>query len=401
MSDRLKLPDEANKEFYTMRISPPAPTPTTEHENRQHRLRTAMAAECIDLLVCYGDAWRTANIRYFTDFRPVDGIEGIEQALLLFPLEAEPQIFVAEGCIDAARESTPFRVRPLAELPTVNASEFGARKHYTVGIAGSRQMPGPVLDALENVLGDYRTAETNVLAKTKAVKSEWEVSQLRHAAALTDVAMTRLREIIASGERISERDLARQADIAMIEAGADGVAFLSMVQSGPRSAFSLALPSQRILQPGDLVLTDIGARYGNYVADGGRGFTVGDVSAAIMDVVDTSVQAVEAGLATARPGISASALNREIQKVLIERGYGEYSIEARGRGTGHGTGMDPEEEMPWIGPTNEDILEPGMVFTLKATINKPGVGGLRTERLVHLTDDTVTPLDHFPMRNHW
>ncbi len=187
----------------------------------------------------------------------------------------------------------------------------------------------------------------------------------------------------------------------MIRAGADGVGFLSMVQSGPRSSYSLALPSQRVVRPGDLVLTDIGARYGNYVADGGRGFTVGDVSDAVMDVVDASVSAVEAGLAFACPSVTAAALNHEIQSVLIARGYGDHSVEARGRGTGHGTGMDPEEEHPWIGPTNEDVLEAGMVFTLKATINVPGVGGLRTERLVHLTPDGVEALDPFPMRNHW
>src|SRR5699024_1894215 len=148
----------------------------------------------------------------------------------------------------------------------------------------------------------------------------------------------------------SERALAQEADRAMIAAGADGVAFLSMVQSGERSAFSLALPSSRVIQRGDLVLTDIGARYGNYVADGGRGFTVGDVSDEVLDVVDASVSAVEAGLEFARPGVTASALNSQIQNVLLESGYEKFSVEARGRGTGHGTGMDPEEEFPWIGP---------------------------------------------------
>lgn len=382
-------------------IPPLTPTPRSEYEDRWYRLRSLMAVEQLDLLICYGDAWRTANIRYFTDFRPVDGINGIEQAVLLFPLAGDPHLFVADGCLDAARELTPFRVRPLLELSGVAARDFGAWKHNSVAIAGSGQMPGPIRAALETVFASYGMSETNALARTKAVKTDWEVGQLTHAAALTDVAMARLQDIIGSGERMSERDLAREADVAMIQAGADGVAFLSMIQSGPRSSYSLALPSTRIVEPGDLVLTDIGARYGNYVADGGRGFTVGKVSDKIMDIVDVSVSAVEAGLAYAQPGITASALNHAIQSVLLDRGYGEFSIEARGRGTGHGTGMDPEEEYPWIGPTNDDTLLPGMVFTLKATINVPGVGGLRTERLVHLTEHGANPLDRFPMRNHW
>lgn len=389
------------KELSPVEIPAPSPTPLSELADRRRRVRAGMDADHLDLLVCYGDAWRTANIRYFTDFRPVDGINGIEQAVLLFPLADEPELFVADGCLDAAQEWTPFRVRPLGELCSVTATSRVASRQGSIGVAGSGQMPRPVRDALAGVLDGHADAHTDVLARTKAVKSAWEVQQLQHAAALTDVATARLREIITSGARVSERDLAREADLAMIRAGADGVAFLSMVQSGPRSSYSLALPSQRVVQPGDLVLTDIGARYGNYVADGGRGFTVGDVSDAVMDVVDASVSAVEAGLAFARPGVTASALNHEIQTVLVERGYGDHSVEARGRGTGHGTGMDPEEEHPWIGPTNEDVLEAGMVFTLKATINVPDVGGLRTERLVHLTPEGVDALDLFPMRNHW
>jgi Xaa-Pro aminopeptidase len=63
--------------------------------------------------------------------------------------------------------------------------------------------------------------------------------------------------------------------------------------------------------------------------------------------------------------------------------------------------MDPEEESPWIGPGNRTVLVPGMVFTLKATITVPGVGGLRTERVVHLGAGGADPLDRFPMRLYW
>jgi Xaa-Pro aminopeptidase len=79
----------------------------------------------------------------------------------------------------------------------------------------------------------------------------------------------------------------------------------------------------------------------------------------------------------------------------------EFSGEARGHGTGHGTGMDPEEEQPWISPHNPIELEQNMVFTLKATITVPDVGGLRTERIVRVTADGGEALDHFPMKNFW
>jgi Xaa-Pro aminopeptidase len=85
----------------------------------------------------------------------------------------------------------------------------------------------------------------------------------------------------------------------------------------------------------------------------------------------------------------------------VDSGHERHSGEARGHGTGHGTGMDPEEESPWIGPGNRTRLVAGMVFTLKATITVPGVGGLRTERIVHLAEAGADPLDTFPMRLYW
>ena len=118
-------------------------------------------------------------------------------------------------------------------------------------------------------------------------------------------------------------------------------------------------------------------------------------------IVAAAARAVEAGLETARPGMTAAALNTVIQQALVRSGFERFSSEARGHGTGHGTGMDPEEEAPWIGPGNTTILKDNMVFTLKATITVPEVGGLRTERIVRLTSGGLDILDQFPMELHW
>ena len=188
------------------------------------------------------------------------------------------------------------------------------------------------------------------------MKSPAEIRLLRRAAELTDLAMATIRDTLADGRPHTERELARLADAAMIAAGADRTAYDSMVQAGPRSAYNLARPTDRVLRPGDLVMTDIGARYRGYVADGGRGFTYGPASAEKRAIVEAAAAAVEAGLAAARPGMLATELNAVIQQALVESGYERYSGEARGHGTGHGTGMDPEEESPWIGPGNRTRL---------------------------------------------
>src|SRR5258706_12698219 len=103
--------------------------------------------------------------------------------------------------------------------------------------------------------------------------------------------------------------------------GAERTAYDTMVQAGPRSAFNLARPTDRIVEPGDLVMTDIGARYRGYVADGGRGFTYGKAIPEKMAIVAAAARAVEAGLEAARPGIEARALNAVIQQALVKSGY--------------------------------------------------------------------------------
>lgn len=372
-----------------------------EFRARVTKVRAAVAKAGLVGLVAFGDCWRGANVTYFTEFRPLDGVSDIANAVLLLGADEEPVLFVSDQCLMYAASVTTFPVVSLRELGERLRKFSGAHRAGTVGLAGQAYIPASVLDRIKDGLGNLQLKPTPVLAEIKAIKSDAEVHLLRKAAALTDSAMAAIRDALAGGRPHSERELAWLADRAMLAGGADRTAFDSMVQAGPRSAYNLARPTDRMLQPGDLIMTDIGARYRGYVADGGRGFTYGPASDAKRAIVAASVRAVEAGLESARPGMKANELNRVIQRSLIASGYEDFSSEARGHGTGHGTGMDPEEEAPWIGPSNNTVLMENMVFTLKATITVPEVGGLRTERIVRLTAAGVEVLDQFPMELHW
>lgn len=372
-----------------------------EFLERVTTVRSALGKENLVGLLAFGDCWRGANITYFTEFRPLDGVSDIANAVLLLGVDSEPVLFVSDQCLAYATSATNFEVRSFRELTDSIRNFSHLHRVGTVGLAGAAYIPASVLDRIHAGLGDLKLEPTMVLAEIKAIKSDAEVHLMRKAAALTDAAMAAIRDALADGRPYSERELALIADRAMLAGGADRTAFDSMVQAGPRSAYNLARPTDRILQPGDLVMTDIGARYRGYVADGGRGFTYGPASDEKMAIVAAAARAVEAGLAAARPGMAAMELNAVIQQALVKSGYEQFSSEARGHGTGHGTGMDPEEEAPWIGPGNKTILQVNMVFTLKSTITVPNVGGLRTERIVRLSSTGVEALDQFPMELHW
>lgn len=373
----------------------------SEFRQRIAVTREALIRGGLSGLAAFGDCWRGANVTYFTEFRPLDGVSDIANAVFFLDADDDPVLFVSSQCYQYAASVTVFEVCDFADMPD-RLRRFAAKSRKApVGLAGAAYIPASVLDRLRGNLDPVQIVPTTVLAELKAIKSPTEIRLLRHAAALTDAAMDAIRNALATGARYNERDLASIADRAMLAGGADRTAYDSMVQAGPRAAFNLARPTDRMLEPGDLVMTDIGARYRGYVADGGRGFTYGKASAEKMAIVAAAARAVEAGLDAARPGIQAQELNATIQQALLKSGYERFSSEARGHGTGHGTGMDPEEEAPWIGPGNTTILRENMVFTLKATITVPDVGGLRTEHIVRLSPTGVETLDRYPLELHW
>jgi Xaa-Pro aminopeptidase len=379
----------------------PADISPEEFLGRIATVRAALEKENLVGLVAFGDCWRGANITYFTEFRPLDGVTDIVNAVFLLGVDSDPILFVSEQTLAYARSVTLFEVRSLHELPDEIRRVAKRYCKGNLGLAGAAFIPASVLDQIKTGLGGLKLEATMALARVKAIKSDAEIRLIRKAASLSDTALVAIRDALTDGKSYTERELALIADRAMLAGGADRTAFDSMVQAGPRSAYNLARPTDRILQSGDLVMTDIGARYRGYVADGGRGFTYGPASADKMSIVAAAARAVEAGLAAARPGIQATDLNAVIQKSIIDSGYEAFSNEARGHGTGHGTGMDPEEEHPMICPGNDTVLQENMVFTLKATITVPDVGGLRIERIVRLNRDGIEALDRFPMELHW
>lgn len=380
----------------------PESIPFSEYQERIERVRGGIRTAGLAGLISFGDCWRGANVCYFTDFRPLDGVSDIANAVFFLGADEEPALFVSKQCLHYASEVTSFDVFTFDEMGT-KLRAFSEARTGSVALAGEAYIPEDLHRRIVNALGKLTLVPHPVLAEIKAIKSAREIALIRKASNLTDQAMEAIKEALVDGKPYTERELALIADQRMLKGGAERTAYDSMVQSGPRAAFNLARPTDRIVQPGDLVMTDIGARYRGYCADGGRGFIyrTEDADPQKKEIVRAAAEAVEAGLKHGRPGMTASELNAFMQQALVETGYEQYSSEARGHGTGHGTGMDPEEEAPWIGPGNKTILKENMVFTLKATITVPEVGGLRTERIVRVTSSGIEALDIYPMELYW
>ena len=222
----------------------------------------------------------------------------------------------------------------------------------------------------------------------RAVKDEEELAALRTAIDITQAALRTMFTWPVVGW--SERQLAERLSAEMMGRGADSVAFMIVV-AGPNGADPHAGPSDRPLQPGDLVTIDCGAVHDGYTADITRTFAIGEIEPQLVEIYEVVRQANAAGRAAVRPGVAAQEIDRAARAVIERAGYGRYFTHR----TGHGLGIETHEP-PYMVEGNELRLEPGMVFTVEPGVYVPGLGGVRIEDDVVVTAEGGASLTSFP-----
>ena len=214
----------------------------------------------------------------------------------------------------------------------------------------------------------------------RAVKEPEELDAIRRAINVTNRAYERLAEEQFAGR--TEKQLAWRMEQLLHELGADGLAFPVDVAAGPTAASPHAVPGDRVVEEGELVLVDAGAMLDGYCSDCTRTFAVGEVSDSLREMHEIVRQAQQAGLDAVSAGASGRDADAASRAVITDAGYGENF--------GHGL------EAPVLRPESEDILAAGNVVTVEPGIYLSGVAGIRIEDLVVVADDGCEVLTSFP-----
>lgn len=233
-------------------------------------------------------------------------------------------------------------------------------------------------------------ATYELVEQLRASKDESEIAILKEALALTDRALAYGLEQVRPG--MTERELAWLLEAYMRTHGAEGVSFEPLVQAGPHSAMPHYKSGEGVIQEGQPLLIDMGAKVKGYCADLTRTVWVGsapdDTFRKIYDVVLRAQEEAEKAIRAGMIGKDAHAL---AQKVIDDAGYGPYF----GHGLGHGVGLAIHEK-PSAGRISEDILVPGSVITVEPGIYISGWGGVRIEDVVLVADHGVEVLTGAP-----
>lgn len=240
--------------------------------------------------------------------------------------------------------------------------------------------------ALQAVL-DQTVLASEAVAELFMVKDAVEAEQLARAGAAIDRVHDRVAGLLVPGR--TEREVAQALELLILEEH-ERVEFI-IVGSGPNGSNPHHDFSDRVLQPGDPVVVDLGGALDTgYQSDCTRTHIVpGDSAPAdFAEAARVLEEAFSAACAAARPGITAGQLDAAARGVIERAGYGELFTHR----LGHGIGL-AGHEAPFIIGGSDVVLQEGMVFSIEPGLYKPGEWGMRIENIVRLSADGAQTLN--------
>jgi Xaa-Pro aminopeptidase len=219
-----------------------------------------------------------------------------------------------------------------------------------------------------------------VVEDIRAVKEPGEILRIGAAAALVDEIYAWLLDFGLVGR--TEREVAVALEHEMRLRGASGPSFDSIVASAAHGALPHATPRDVAIVRDTLVTLDIGAVLDGYCSDCTRTWATGSVSDELAEIYALVLRAQVTALDAVRPGPEGRELDAIARDIIDAAGHAEHF----GHGLGHGVGL-VTHEAPRLARTSSTALVPGHVVTVEPGVYLPGVGGVRIEDLVVVTED--------------
>jgi len=331
------------------------------------------------------------NIQYITGFYTTTYPP--KDAYLVIPVHGEPLLIVPSvNYHEALREVKLGSVEKLPQGSTfiefVKGVLKGLRLKGAMGIE-DELLPYGFVKRLRRALKIKSfTSISEGLKRIRSVKDSEELQLIKKAVATAEKGLERASEVIKAG--VKEFEVAAEAEYAMRMYGGQGIAFDTIVASGPLSAYPHATTTDKVIQRGDFVIVDIGTRILGYRSDVTRTFIAGSVSAKQRRLYEAVLEAQKRALNVIKSGIRASKPDREARYYISRRGLGEWFT----HGLGHGIGLNVHEP-PTLSPTSNDVLREGNVVTVEPGVYVEGFGGVRIEDMVYVKSEGVELLTSF------
>jgi Xaa-Pro aminopeptidase len=322
------------------------------------------------------------NVRYLS------GFTGSNAALLVFA-DGDDAVLATDGRYrtQAAQQAPDVEVAIERACGRYLAERAAAAKTRRVGFE-SHVVTVDGYDALAAALGEAGDTTELVRASQtvealREIKDAGEVALLRLACEAADAALADLVDRGGLRPGRTEREVGRELEALMLDHGADGISFETIVASGANSAIPHHRPTEAVLAAGDFVKIDFGALVGGYHSDMTRTFVLGKAADWQLEVYQLVADAQRAGREALQPGADLRDVDAAARLVIADAGHGEHF----GHGLGHGVGLQIHEA-PGIGATAAGTLRAGSVVTVEPGVYLPERGGVRIEDTLVVAGET-------------
>jgi len=367
--------------------------PDQEFADRVKRAAALAKKAGLDVLIVNSTEADFANVRYFSNFWPLFEIAGVAispdgQASLMVGPESDRF---------AADRSKISRIYPMLEYresadpayPGVEVADFpkvfgdlGVAQPKRIGIAGYLVTTAVVLDALREAYPDATLERADdIMVTLRSVKSEAELACLRKAFEISESALEVVMNKIKPG--MTELQAVGIAQEAMYANGAEYEAHPTYVLSGTSSAHAISRPSHRIIEKGDLVQLNVGARVSGYSPSVGVPVCMGTMTPRMKELVSFGQEAHEKTAEWMKAGVVAADVAKQYRQLFVDRGYADNHL----YGPCHGLGLI-EVEPPWMEETSDYPLAENMTFQVDTFVCDKEFG-LRWEDGARVTADGV------------
>jgi Xaa-Pro aminopeptidase len=213
----------------------------------------------------------------------------------------------------------------------------------------------------------------------RRIKGPTELAAMTKAIRVAEESFLVLRATIRPGD--TELQLAARLEYEMKCRGASDASFATICAIDDHAALPHARPGARKVKRGSAILFDWGATVGWYHSDLTRMVFVDTLSRRLGEVYRIVLEAQARAIAAIRPGARMCDVDAVARDFIKASGYGERF----GHGLGHGLGLEVHEP-PSLSWRSDEPLAAGMVVTVEPGIYLPGVGGVRIEDDVVVTE---------------
>jgi Xaa-Pro aminopeptidase len=342
----------------------------TEFDQRRRNVAAALPGIKADALLVSS----AANIRYLTDFAGSNSlvlISGDEEYFFTDPRYA----------IEASQKVTAKVIVSRKPLIEEAAALIKKKKWKKIGFEPAWMNVGEHIKLKETLgLGSSLQPAGGLVEAQRLIKSQPEIGKIRRSVNLNSEAFARTLRRIRVG--LKEHEVAAELDFQMRVLGAEKTAFETIVAAGIRTALPHAHPGHHRLAVNELLLIDMGATLEGYTSDMTRCVFLGTPPRNVKQMYRAVLEAQLAAIREVRADVPVAKVDGAARKVLKEHGLEKAFVHS----TGHGLGLEIHEA-PKISQKEKTKLKAGMVITIEPGVYLEGVGGIRIEDTVLVTEN--------------